>query len=197
MLNISFLQSQEWFNFQKSLGKDFFEINIDNIQSIYQRNNFPLGFNYFYFPRGPIFKNKISELELNNFINLFKQGTRPLNKSISLKIEPNENYSKELESLLLNSGFKKIKSIQPEETILINLEKTEEELLREMEHDTRYAIRYANRQGVVILKSITLESKERSFEDFWRIFKETNHKHNLRAYEKPYYEKIYNLEGKL
>ncbi|MST03987.1 MAG: peptidoglycan bridge formation glycyltransferase FemA/FemB family protein [Candidatus Pacebacteria bacterium] len=194
-----FLQSQEWADFQKSLNlnRAFFNFNMDGLKSIYQKNNFPFGFNYFYFPRGLIFKKEINKLELDNFINLFKQGTRPLNKSISLKIEPNENYSKELEDILKSSGFKKAKSIQPEETIIIDLEKSEDELLREMEHDTRYAIRYANRQGVQVIRLETIEDKKKYFEDFWNIFKETNSKHTLRIYKKSYYENFSNLNGKL
>ncbi len=202
-----FLQSQEWADFQKSLNRTFFDFNMDGLRSIYQKNNFPLGFNYFYFPRGPVFLNEINKEKLLVLINAFKNepalhslgegGGVSTAKSISFKIEPNINYSKELEDVLLASGFKKAKSIQPEETIVIDLEMPEDKLLQEMEHDTRYAIRYANRQGVKVIRLETIEDKKKYFEDFWNIFKETNSKHALRIYEKSYYEKFSNLNGKL
>ncbi len=197
MLKHSFLQSQEWADFQKSLNRDFLNCEINGIKSFFQKNNFPLRFHYFYFPRGPIFKKEIDDSELNSLINIFKQGRVASKKTISFKIEPNENYSEKLEQVLFRAGFKKAKSIQPQETIILNLDNTEEVLLREMEHDTRYAIRYSIRQGVEIIKSETLEDKEKLFEKFWDIFKETNTKHNLKAYDKAYYKKLSEIDGKL
>jgi len=73
----SFLQTKEWIEFQKSLGREIFDFSSDSIEANIVRYNMPFRKNYLYIPHGPIFnfneiegglKNKLAE-----FVNYWQR----------------------------------------------------------------------------------------------------------------------------
>lgn len=74
------------------------------------------------------------------------------------KIEPNTSLpNSQILSELKESGFQNDRwSLHPTKTILIDLRKSDEELLSNMEKDTRYSIRASQRRGVRVVKSSDL-----------------------------------------
>ena len=81
-------------------------------------------------------------------------------KSFFVKIEPNVTVeNKNLGKTLKSKDFTEDSwSLQPTKTLEINLVPTEEELLKNMEKDTRYSIRRSQREGVVVEKSQDIET---------------------------------------
>jgi lipid II:glycine glycyltransferase (peptidoglycan interpeptide bridge formation enzyme) len=111
---------------------------------------------------------------LGNFIKIQRPGKlfsqNFLNKIIKLKhpfiitIEPlNSNQ----EQILIDTyKFKKTKeSSLPSRTISIDLKKSEQQLLTEMHHKTRYNIKMAEKRGIAISTSEDIEL----FSNFWHI----------------------------
>ncbi len=181
----SFLQSSGWQKLQESLGRKTIRIE----EKLVLLHNLQFGKQYAYVPRGP---EIFSELSLRDFVATIKLK---IPSAIFLRIEPIKKYSLEEERELKSAGFHRIEAVQPEETLLLDLRKSEEELLSEMKHNTRYAIRAAERRGVTVRCYETREEKKKHFEDFWKLFKETNKRHNLDVYGKRYYESVASLEG--
>lgn len=74
------------------------------------------------------------------------------------KIEPNvlDTEKKVLSDLRENKFSFDRFSLQPTKTIVIDLRKTEDELLAQMEKDTRYSVRASQRRGIRIVKSVDL-----------------------------------------
>ena len=132
----SFLQSKNWLDFQKSLGRKVWQIDSVNII----KHNLPLGKSYFYSPRTE------GDFLSKEFLNRIKEVANQEN-AIFFKIEPQEKID---ESLLKKSGFIKGKDIQPRKTLMLDITKTEEELLNQMHYKTRYNIRLAEKKGVEI-----------------------------------------------
>ena len=185
MIFPSFLQSSEWQELQESLGRKTLRIQ----EGFVVLHKLRFGKQYAYMPRGP---ENFSESSLKDMAATIKLKVPNV---IFLCIEPIKEHSLDEEKELRFTGFHKIKAVQPEETLFLDLKKSEEELLADMKHNTRYAIRAAERRGVTVRRYGTREEKKKHFEEFWKLFGETNKRHNLDAYGKRYYEAVANLEG--
>lgn len=190
----SFLQSYEWGNLQKKLGKKVFEIQFNDEPVFILEQKLPFGKNYLYIPRGPIFAKGFSFESLNVFVKGIKNIVGS-DKSFFLRIEPPFEYSDEVAGILSSSGFSQTSPVQPIETRVIDLSKNESELLKEMEHDTRYAIRVAEKRGVIVSIFSDADKKREKFNDFWKIFYETNERHKLKHYPCEYYKLVAELDG--
>lgn len=190
--NGSFLQSWEWGELQEKLGKKIFRVYENPLCGLSIVHFLPFGNTYLYFPHGPFGEWTSKNIEL-----LLKNVLREANsiKPFFIRVDPCENASESLSMLLLKSGFKKTDAIQPEETLLLDLSLSEQELLQKMEHDTRYSIRTAEKRGVQTQHAENTREKKKIFDSFWDLFQKTNDRHSLRAYEKRYYELIFALEG--
>ena len=74
----------------------------------------------------------------------------------------------------------------PDWTIIFDLDKSEDELLKNMKSKTRYNIRLAQKKGVVVKE----ESNEKGFEIFSRLYFETCKRQNYKGHN-PVYHKIF------
>jgi len=171
----SFLQSKKWADFQKSLNRKNWRIQDVNIIKI----DLPLNKNYLYSPRcGDDFLSI-------SFLDEVKKLARQEN-SIFLKIELGIAVD---EKKLQELGFTESKQIQPNKTLILDISKSEKELLNEMHQKTRYNIRLAEKKGIVIEKS------KKSFEDFWELVQKTTKRDNFKPHPKRYYRKIMHVPG--
>ena len=71
--NSNFLQSWEWGEFQKSLGRKIWRLGAEHdrklvASALIVKNDLPLGKSYLYCPRGPVFnlKSKIENLKFES-----------------------------------------------------------------------------------------------------------------------------------
>jgi len=171
----SFLQSPDWLGFQKTLGRKVWDVEGINIIE----HNLPFGKSYLYSPRceGKFFSEP--------FLNKIKEIAKKEN-SIFLKIEPADEVGTiELEKF----GFKKSTNIQPIKTIILDITKSEQELLNQMHYKARYNIKLAEKKRILIKKD---KSK---FEDFWRLIQETTKRDKFRPHAKEYYRKMLEIPG--
>ncbi len=180
----SFLQSKEWLEFHKSAGRKTWRFDDGKVIANIIRHDLPLGMNYLYIPHGPeINLDYITgglKNELEHFISYLKNLARE-QKSIFIKIEPLHDSAIEL---LYGAGFKKSsKKVQPNRSVIIDLEKPEYDLLGAMHHKTRYNIKVAERNG---LKFVT----GNNIDVFWELLKHTAKNDNFSTHPKEYYEKL-------
>jgi lipid II:glycine glycyltransferase (peptidoglycan interpeptide bridge formation enzyme) len=90
----------------------------------------------------------------------------------------------------INAGFKKsAKEVQPQKTIVLDLSKSEEELLQDMHAKTRYNIRLAERKGLRF-KVYDRGGASGVFDAFWQMLKETAKRDRFETHERVYYEKL-------
>ena len=188
-MNKSFLQTEEWLNFQKSIGRPAFRFDNGKIIANIIRHDLPFGMNYLYIPHGP--ELKLSEMdsgiknELLQFISYIKNIARE-QKSIFIKIEPLQDSTIEL---LYGAGFKKSsKEVQPHRSVIIDLEKPEYDLLGAMHHKTRYNIKVAEKNGLTFTTGNNMDA-------FWKLLKQTAKNDNFSTHPKAYYEKLCSTPG--
>jgi peptidoglycan pentaglycine glycine transferase (the first glycine) len=180
----SFLQTIEWLEFQNSLGRRTWRFDDGKIAANIIRHDLPFGMNYLYIPHGPeIDFNSIQgsiDHELQIFVSYVKNIARE-QKSIFIKIEPLDG---KVPEVLHQFKFKKSKKeIQPRRSVILDLDKPEEELLGAMHHKTRYNIKVAQKHGIVAKPGP-------SFDTFWSLLQKTAKRDRFASHEKGYYKKL-------
>ncbi len=177
----AFLQSWEWGEFQEKvnrqiirfvlINKDWRQVQPDDQESGIKNQEFggvmqiikmslSLGKSYLYIPRGPIFANQESRIknQEKEFLNLLSRFAKQ-EKAIFVKIELSVE-QKLFDELNLQPTTYNLQptSIQPQTTLILNLEKSEEDLLAAMHEKTRYNIRLAEKKGVRVRWSEAINS---------------------------------------
>lgn len=170
----SFLQSLEWEKFQQSIGRKTWRID----GTLVIRHDLPLGFSYLYCPR-PDCSDK-SQATSGTFSYGVEKIARE-EKSVFLKIDPLNRLPP------ATCHLQPSHSIQPQETLVIDLSRSESDLLAAMHPKTRYNIRLAERKEVRITNQ---ESRKDSFEVFWALMQETVQRGGFRTHPREYYEKM-------
>jgi lipid II:glycine glycyltransferase (peptidoglycan interpeptide bridge formation enzyme) len=186
-----FLQSWEWGEFQKRRGGKIERIESDGAKVLLIRQRLPCGKIAFYAPRGPAVGSRTEFGEI--FTKMIEIGRQ--NKAAFLKIEPVAEKGVLNENDLRSVGLIRVERRQPEETRVIDLKKREEELLKEMEAETRYAIRTAEKRGVTVERFSRPEIDEEKFSRFWNLFVKTFRRHELVSHPRDYYRDLLDLGG--
>lgn len=124
---------------------------------------------------GPIFQ-KYDKNTINYLIDFLKKLTKK-EKASFIRISPLILPTNENLNLLINLGFKNspIHALDGEYCWVLDLDKKEEDLLSAMRKTTRYLIRKAQKDGVIIKKSTSLTD----FEKFMELYNLTSKRHNF------------------
>lgn len=186
------LQSWQWGEFKQALGLKIYRLAVVDqkdflAMALLLKHQLPLGQNYFYIPRGPVISQD-HKLQTAEILKLLFKKIKELaakDKSIFLKVEPTHLPVDNL----INLVFKKSEAIQPTETLILDLSKSEQELLAQMKQKTRYNIRLAEKKEVTINKVQGTINKVQ-FEEFWRLMKGTAQRQKISNFPKNYYSKM-------
>ncbi len=190
----SFLQGYEWGEWQASLGREVYrfkivdegEQTIGSIQLV--RMPLPFGQYYLYAPYGPVFAGgKNFQFPISNFQSILNEIKSKFSNAVFIRFEPKFDIS-----LIFNPKFLiKSPNIQPGKTLIIDLAKTEEELLAEMHHKTRYNIRLAQKHGVEIQKEFVVSAGNGLFfKEAVNLITETAARQGFKTFSKSYYYKL-------
>ena len=174
-----FLQSWEWGEFQKTVGHKVHRyLNQDKDTIARLRNReiaqvielpLPLGKKYWFIPRGEALPGLVGEAQ--------KHGVW------FIRFEPITSDGLRVKS------YVKTRDISPPQTLIIDLGKSEEELLAQMHEKTRYNVRLAIRKGVEVRFSAKGGSASGG-EEFWKLRQETAKRDKFSTHPREYYEKM-------
>lgn len=181
------LQSYEWGKFKEATGikiirggffdpllKMGFQISLHPL---------PLTNSYIgYYPRGNVFTQELIE-------QIIKIGHQY--KCIFIKIEaetPIEDLLEEIKDKK-KITYKTAKAILPTHTFLVDLSFSEEQLLEKMKEKTRYNIKLAQKQGVVV----EIKSDRESLETFIRLVLKTAQRQGFYSHPPEYYRKLWEM----
>jgi peptidoglycan pentaglycine glycine transferase (the first glycine) len=205
-LDGGFLQSEEWKNFQEATGRKTYNISTsDNDGKLIAFANIighklPVVGDYFYIPRGPIienFKFQISNFKSkpNDKISKFIKDLVGLAKESNvgwIRIEPNGEGELEFtkNNLPKNINIKKSAvDMQSREILVLDISKSEEDILAQMKQKTRYNIRLAEKKEVKIFVS----REEKYTEEFLRLVKITSERDKITSHPEKYYRKMFEI----
>lgn len=179
-----FLQSWQWGELAEKEGGRAFRIGVEEngeligAASFFKKTIF--GFSYFFCPRGPIVSCKLENLRFDGvmdvlFKEIFKIAERE--KARFFRFEP------KLKCADLKFKIEKSIDLEPRKTLIINLQKSEEDLLAGMHQKTRYNIRLAEKKGVAVRIG-----GDEDFDSFWHILEETVARDGFRLHDRKHYE---------
>jgi peptidoglycan pentaglycine glycine transferase (the first glycine) len=170
----SFLQSKSWLDFQKSLGRTVWQIE----GALVIKCELRIGKSYLY---SPYCESKFFSA---SFLKEIKEIAKKEN-AIFFKAEPINFFGASLQDY----GFIKAHNIQPQKTIVLDITKSEQELLDKMHYKTRYNIGLAEKKGIKARKD------RKAFEEFWKLMEQTTKRDGFRSHPKKYYEKLLEIPG--
>lgn len=167
-----FLQSWEWGEFQKALGKRVERIQTPDFLAQVIFNALPLGLNYGYVPRGPtIIGDAISERSFwSEFEKIRDSNTVFFEFDLAVPtplLAPNKRPTR-----------------QPKETLLVDLLKTPDELFRSLHKMHRINIRRAEKNNLQI-------KQENDWRPLYALMKETARHQSFRIWPARYFEKLF------
>lgn len=197
--NAPFTQAYFYGEVQKSMGRKVrrfilrrgFEL-VACFQAV--KYELPFGKSYLYIAYGPVVKDSLSE----EFLQSLKEqleiiATQENSIFIRLDFSPPVKDRGDLD--LLGKFFKKAPifsgasaAFQPRVEWIIDLKKSEDELLKGMHHKARYNVGLSKRRGVQI--EIVKEGFQKYFEDFYSLLKATAGRGNFALHPRVYYEKM-------
>lgn len=169
-----FLASVEWADLSLAITTWGIYTDSDELVAIFNlsRQTVKPGIIYYYCPRGPVLANFENEVWQFLAAYLKEQG------AIFWRVEPHQ--------LPNNFKFKKTIDLQPHQTLLLDLSKSEEELLNEMHPKTRYNIRLAQKKEVVIIQG----QSEQDFDNFWTLMTQTGERDAFRIHDQQHYHNL-------
>ncbi len=183
-----FLQSWGWSEFNANLGAKVWRLGVEDngelvASAVLIKKNLPWGWAYWYCPRGPIINFQFSIFNFQSTLNflmieLKKMATKE--KIIFFRFEPLEDFD------IQNSKFKIQNSvaIQPQKTIVLDLTKSEDELLSAMHSKTRYNIKLAGKKNLLVKHG---QPNEVEFAKFWELMEATKKRDQFKLHNKNYY----------
>ena len=194
-----FTQSAIYREWQEAAGRKvkIFSLSDGENQLAWQSICYPLllGKSYWYIPHGPIIIGRLTEKLVEEFKTVNKKLLAETD-SVFLRFEPWpkedastklwQKYFKTAPEVSYKSSF-----VQSPNDWRLNLNKSEDELLKTMHEKTRYGINLAKRKEVTVEK---VEGKDMAkyFNDFYQLMSDTATRNEFRLHPKSYYEIIWN-----
>lgn len=175
------LQTWAWGEARKSLGIAVFRIGIfdeDILTAWYQLSLHKIPYTKFsigYIPR--------SHAPKPSHLALLSSFAKEHN-IIAITFEPLEEPEPQIISAVFKESFM---TLLPQWTQMIDLSKTEEELLQEMDAQARYNIGYAKRKSVYVEE----QTNENGFESFWRLYSATEKRQKYLGHTKTHHKTIF------
>ncbi|NUM25562.1 MAG: peptidoglycan bridge formation glycyltransferase FemA/FemB family protein [Candidatus Buchananbacteria bacterium] len=186
------LHSWQWGELQKTLDRKIIRLAAVNGEGALQaaalivKHELPFEYNYLYCPRGPV----INTMEIDDLNSLFAEMKRLAREEKSFLIRVDPPWLLGNEKRLIDNGFRKGEyEIQPKCTLMLDLSKTQEELLAAMKPKTRYNIGLAMRKGV----KIRVSSEISDIESFWQLMKQTAKRDGFSPHHKEHYKKMFEV----
>jgi lipid II:glycine glycyltransferase (peptidoglycan interpeptide bridge formation enzyme) len=186
----TFLQSWEWGKFQESLGYPTIRIGIYDNQHLIaitqiikikaKRGNF------LFIPHGPLFKPKTPSKKIKTIIKALINHLEKIAKKEGysfIRIAPISINTPENRLIFRQLGFKTAPIYMHAETVWqLPLTSAEEVILANMRKTTRYLIKKAIRENVVVEKRLD----NKVVDDFYQIYAETARREKFVPFSKKY-----------
>ena len=203
-----FLQSWQWGEFQKKISSQVWRLGVladaELVASaVINIKDLPIGKKYLYCARGPIVALGTDKKEATRL--LFGEIRRLAEQvgAMFLRFDPIEKFLVSnlpdaptgLKHLPLGQAYGgqaiiKTLDVQPSRTLILDLTKTADNLLKEMHQKTRYNINLAGKKGVTIVAG----DKTR-FEEFWDLLDQTSDRDKFTPHGRSYYQAMVELQA--
>lgn len=187
--NTEFLQSEEWREFQAKTGSRVFCVEKEGFSASIVEHQLPIVGKYFYIPRGIAEKVKSEKLKVKSFLNELVGLAKKENAGwvrVDLKDKNDLNLIKNINCKIVKAPH----DMQPKEIFVLDISKSEEELLAEMSQKTRYNIKLAQKRGISLRTANEYENTN-DISEFIRLVKATAKRKGISFHAEDYYRKMF------
>jgi peptidoglycan pentaglycine glycine transferase (the first glycine) len=182
-----FAQSWDWGEVLISEGKKVERLGVVEggtilalAQVVY--GDLPFGWRHVFCPMGPVLDNNINAETENQIYKLLIDHFREEN-CIFFRTESARALPKKLVPLV-----KKTIDINPPATVILDLNKSADEMLASMHQKTRYNIRLAEKKDIVI-------DNGKNFSVFWNLMKKTGARDGFKLHREEHYKNLFNYDS--
>jgi len=185
----AFLHSWEWGEYLLSMGDHVRRLGLhqkDKLEAVacLIENQLPAGKKNLYCPRGPIASALWYVGDLVQSLEQYTQDQGAMFIRFDCPVEGSGKLS--------GSRFVKTVTIQPKQTLQLDLSKDAERLLAEMHHKTRYNIRLAAKKEI---KIEVLGADQ--FDQAWPVFEQTAERDKFRLHDQDHYKQMIKSLGSM
>src|SRR3989344_5273981 len=190
----AFLQSLEWGEFQKALGHKIFRLAAVGDDGEFLatllavKRQLHLGKSYLEIPKGPVWnvEYRISNIE-NELIKKIQEIGKNENAVLVRMNPPYESSIFHIPYSIFTLPQILLRQREPQDTVLVDLSKSEENLLANMHEKSRYNIRLAMKKGVQVTEE-TLD--QNAFENFLTLIGETAKRDGIVVWPRARFDKF-------
>lgn len=203
-----FLQSWGWSQFQEAIGRQVYRFRVDRpggkageeshedtiAQFLLVYHPLPFGRRYAYVPRGPIVTTADGPEKSYAYLETCTGALRETIRregAVFARVEWPWPVGSEIipREGLGHWGFKPVRSVQPADTIVVDLARPEDAILAGMHQKTRYNVRLAEKHGVTVREARHDHAHllQHDVDLFWRMLDETAARDKFHTHEKSYY----------
>jgi len=189
----NFLQSQEWMNFQGSLGHKVWSIAKGNIKGLVIKYSLPFNESYLYCPYGPVITHSsvTDSDDFNYFLAKIKKIAESEN-AIFFRVDPQINFD------FNRFGFKQAPqnyhfsaTAMPKEVAILDISTDEKNIFKNMKPKTRYNIRLAEKGEIITRQGNSLEN----LNIFYDLVCKTSLREKIKPHQKERYQKLLEVFG--
>jgi peptidoglycan pentaglycine glycine transferase (the first glycine) len=177
------LQSGEWGELKSAFGWEAVRIADESLGAQILFRCLPLGLTFAYIPKGPV-----GDLNRGTGEHFWSEVDTLCQKrhAVFLKMERN-GWAEDSTAIIAPSNFlTSPQHIQPHNTLVVDLQGSEEDVFNRMKPKTRYNIRLAGRKEVVVQVSSDIEN-------FYHLMGVTSQREAFNVHSLEYYRRAYDL----
>ncbi len=185
MLNI--FQSPEWEKLKLATGYAR-SYRVDDILVL--QRNLPLGFSMLY---SPMVEKSTQSTVLSTQFNEETRKIGRQNNAIFYRLELDTPISPNSPTTLTPAFIKSFEEMQPEHTLILDLTKSEAEILAAMKSKGRYNIKVAQKNNLTVTKTNLIGSE---LDNFFDLYSATAKRHRITFRGKLYFQSLLEILGK-
>ncbi len=171
-----------WADFQTAVGRKVWRVENEGATAIVTKHNLPKGLCWLEVPRGPLFENEESLSKLLEEIKELGQKEG----AIFIRMSAFQEFRvSNLPAGRQGFEFRISKNDHhPQTSLVIDLDQSEEEILKQMKPKGRYNIKVAQKHGVVVHPSDDIET-------FHHLLSSTGFRDGFGIHTESYYQKMF------
>ncbi|NTU67123.1 MAG: aminoacyltransferase [Candidatus Moranbacteria bacterium] len=202
--NGGFLASSAWRAFQEAAGRNVFHLEEEGFSASIIEHRLPLVGKYFYVPRGPIISRDMEHgaWSMEHGVGNGARSREYFSKLIELaekngagwiRVDPASDKALEIMRKSIDFPIQKAPhDMQPKEIFLVDISKSEEDILTGMKPKTRYNIRLAEKKNVKICYVDKRSADaEKYLREFLRLVAVTAKRDGIVSHPGGYYRKMF------
>ncbi len=192
-----FLQSEEWRALEEREGSYTAHFEGEGLWANVIERRLPIIGKYWYVPRGPILQQSAISNQQSavsgqrSAKNVWEEMLQEAKKQGVgwVRVEPKDEGELAVirEWSKLHGVRRALHDMQPREILVVDISKSEEEILAGMKAKTRYNVRLAEKRGV----SVSLERDEAAIRELLRMIQETAKRNGIAAHSEKHYRTFF------